>query len=273
MKKAIGFLGGQFGDAITTIAAQKIFCEDNPDYQFTFALAKKYAGIMPLFYNQPHIHDYHLWEGYDNFPQQKDIAYLEEQQFDIVFNPMQNVGDERWMNRIHQVQLCCERYGLRIPSSGKINLQRYFEPDYEYRNCVGLSLFPNNGEGIKNLKRDVAQELTKTLVKKGYRVIQLGDAREPTLVGAKKVIASYFDSVKALCACKFLVTGDTGLSWVAAAYDIPVAGFYAYGYHCATTSINWQPVNAKAIYQERYDAKEFTIEDINSQIESLESLL
>lgn len=263
-KKAIGFLGGQFGDAITTIAAQKIFCEDFPDYDFTFALSEKYAGIMPLFEHQPHIKTRHLWQGYDGlWPTEKDKTFLKDSHYDIVFNPMQGVGDGNWMNRIHQVELCCERYGLRRPQTPKVSLHRFFEKNESYKGCVAVSLFPNGGDGLKNLGAGKVQEVCDFLIKLGHKVIQIGGAMEPDIQGAHKLNLSYFESVKVMCSCDFLVTGDTGMSWVASAYDIPVVGCYAYGYHSgAASSKNWQPINPRAIYLERYDAKDIPIQEI-----------
>jgi len=251
-KKAIGFLGGQFGDILTTIGAQRVFSEDFPEYDFTLAVSRKYSEILALFKDQKYIKDLHTWEGYDSsWPTENDINFLKEKKYDMVFNPMQGVGDANWFNKTHQVSLCCERYGLRLPDTNEIFLNKNFKENLEYKNSICLSVFPNEGIGIKALTLSRAQNLAKILKSKGHRVLQLCGRNDPKIDGAEIVQKSFVEVSEILCCCKLLITGDTSISWIASAYKVPTVGLYAYGYHAgAKTSKNWQPINPNAIYLE-----------------------
>ena len=268
MKKAIGFLGGQFGDAITTIAAQKIFLEHNPDFEFTFALSKKYEEIIPLFLNQPHIKNVHLWEGYDSYwPTTNDLEFINNQKFDIVFNPMQGVIHD-WFKSMHQVSLCCARYGLKIPKTNEVSLHKYFEPNENYKNYVAVSYFANNGQGIKNISIQKINIINNFIKNMGYKIVHLGGCNEPIIDHAINPKLSLFESVRILCSCKLLITTDTAMSWIASAYKIPTIGIYSYAYHPgATTSINWQPVNPNAFYLDSDAAENVSLNDILENIE------
>ena len=65
-----------------------------------------------------------------------------------------------------------------------------------------------------------------------------------------------------------LITGDTGMSWVASAFNQNVIGLYAKKYNFnASTSANWQPTNSKAIYLERDNVNEIPIAEIINAID------
>lgn len=271
MKKAIGFLGGQFGDIITTIGAQKVFSEDYPEYELTLGISRKYADIAPLFYNQRYIKDIHIWEGYDNaWPTENDKKFIETNKYDIIFNPMQGVGDHNWYNRIHQVALCCERYGLRLPDTNEVFLNKNFNVLNEYKNSICLSIFPNNGIGLKSPSLDKAQNLINSINKFGFQVIQLRGPSDPRLNNVKIIETSLFEAVKIMTSCKLLVTGDTSMSWIASAYKVPTLGMYAYKYHLGShTSKNWQPVNPNAKYIEADILENISNEEVISILEKM----
>ena len=252
MKKAIGFLGGQFGDIITTIGAQKVFSEDYPEYELTLGISRKYADIAPLFYNQKYIKDVHIWEGYDNaWPTENDKKFIEINKYDIVFNPMQGVGDLNWYNKIHQVSLCCQRYGFRLPESDKVSLINHLDVLDEYKNYICLSIFPNNGEGIKSFSINKAQNLVDSIKKMGFKILQLCGPKDPILKEVEAIRKPFTEAVQIMNSCKLLITGDTSMSWVSSAYNTLTLGVYAYAYHGgALTSKNWQPVNTNAKYLE-----------------------
>lgn len=88
MINACGFLAGQFGDLVIQTAVVQAFKEQYPDSQLTFACAEKYRDIMPLFYHNKNIDDYHIWEGYDEWPTINDEEYIKFRNFNLVFNPM-----------------------------------------------------------------------------------------------------------------------------------------------------------------------------------------
>jgi len=269
MKKAIGFLGGQYGDAITTIAAQNIFAENYPDFDFTFALSKKYEAIMPLFLNQKQIKNIHLWDGYDSYwPTNNDINYIKENNFDIVFNPMQGVIPN-WFETMHQVSLCCARYKLPLPKTDEVTLNRYFEPNNNFKNYIAISPFANNGHGLKALSLERINVITNFLYKKGYKIVHLGSERENTIDNTINPKFNLFESVKILCACKLLITTDTAMSWIASAYKIPTLGLYAYGYHQTNTSKNWQPIQPNAKYLESYSVNDINMDIILKNIEGI----
>lgn len=271
MKKAIGFLGGQFGDIITTIGAQKVFNEDYPEYDFTLAISEKYAEIAPLFYNQKYIKDIHIWEGYDHtWPTQNDKKFIDTNKYELIFNPMQGVGDPHWYHRIHQVSLCCERYGLRLPNTNEVSLDKNFDQLNEYKNSICLSIFPNNGTGLKSPSLNKAQDLIDSINKFGFQVIQLCGPSDPKLDNVKIIETSLFEAVKIMASCKLLITGDTSMSWIASAYKIPTLGIYAYKYHLGSyTSKNWQPINPNAKYIEADIVENIPNDQIISILETM----
>lgn len=268
--KAIGFLGGQFGDSIISIGLQKVFTQLHPEVEFTFALSKKYSAILPLFNEQSHIKSIHAWEGYDNlWPTQTDREFINEQRFDYLFNPMQAHRDNTWYLRRHQVAEVCHMYGFPEPETNEVTLNRYFTP-YNRRDTVALALFPNNGQGVKSMNVERANFIANYLHKQGIKTIQLGTSAEPKIENCPRLDTPYFDSVRHLTGCRFVIAGDTGLSWVASAYKIPILGLYAYGYyHGVETSKNWQPVNPNAEYLEGRSINDIPLEHIAAKIDTL----
>jgi len=251
-KKAIGFLGGQLGDQIICLGAVKVLAEDYPDTDFTMAMSEKFSAIAPLFENQPYIKDIHIWQGYDAaWPTENDKKFIIDNKYDLVFNPMDNNQHPRWFQTMHQVSSTCQRYGLRLPDTNEVFLKKNFKLLPMYKNHIALSVFANNGEGVKSLSVGRAQELVDNLKSMGHKVLQLHGPKDPVLKNLEVISKSFVKAAQVLHSCKLLVTGDTAMSWVASAYKIPTLGLYAYSYHPnATTSVNWQPINPNAKYLE-----------------------
>ncbi len=269
--KICGFMGGQFGDAIIAQGAVSSIRKLYPDCNFTFALSKKYGGILPLFENQPNIQRTHIWEGYDReWPTEKDTDFLKQEKFDILFHPMAYHKDNLWYLNHHQVTECCNMYNLPAPETNEITLVPSLTPCEVFKNYVGLSLFPNNGKGIKSLSLDKAEIITEFINKKNNcDTVQLAGPDDPFIRSSGHYYkAPYMECVRALLACKLLITGDTGMCWIASALKIPVVGLFATAYYpYAQTSINWQPVNPKAIYLEGRTVDDIPMSSILSVIE------
>ena len=87
-KKVCIGIRGQFGDIIMQEPGLRKFIQDNPDTKIVLAVSEKYKDILPLFYNyHKNIIEFKAFEGYDKWPTEKDLNYIEEQNFDALFPP------------------------------------------------------------------------------------------------------------------------------------------------------------------------------------------
>jgi len=269
--KAIGLTAGQAGDAIIAQGAISSFKKLYPESHFTFALAKKFAHILPLFEGQKNIDAIHTWEGYDElWPTPNDIEFIKKENFDLVFNGMARHKDELWYLKRHQVEEVCHMFDLPPPVTNKIDLVQNFERFKAFEGWVGLTLFPNFGVGPKSLDVYKANQIAAFLTSKYEDVVQLGHESEQRIGPANiRLNGEFMDAVAALASCKLIVTGDTCFSWIASALNIPVVGLYATSYYpYAENSLNWQPVNPNAIYLEGRTVNDIPMEKILEAIES-----
>ena len=272
MKRAIGFLGGQYGDIVTTIAAQKIFKEDFPNYKLTLAASFKFKEILPIFKGQDFVNDIHIWQGYDeSWPTDADLRFIKDNEYKIIFNPMQGVGDGLWFNRIHQVSLCCERYGLRLPESNQVSLQKKFLENSDYKNTIFLSVFPNNGQGVKAMSMKNAISLTDILKKEQNKVYQISGPHDPQIPNVDRVIkVSFLEILPIIANCKLLITGDTSICWIASTLEVKTLGLFARGCHPnSINSKNWQPINPNAIYLEADNVNNINLDKIVTEVKNL----
>lgn len=75
---------------------------------------------------------------------------------------------------------------------------------------------------------DKFNELSQMLLEKGYNVVQLGHKNDKPILGANKIELSLLEIMQYLKAkqCKVFVGLDSGLSYVASAFNVPTIALY-----------------------------------------------
>lgn len=250
--RAIGFQQGQFGDAVVSTVPARAFKQRNPGSTLTLGLNQRYADMAPLFAHSD-FDDIHVYEAYDGWPSKRDNDYLVKSGYDHVFDAMPKRpgnSEANWWKWESQAENACSIYGLPYPIDGlQCKLTKWFDvPDYSGYiafNYIGAFYagYPNS----KSYTPDQAQGIVKLIRKMGYKVIILGDPKEPGLEDAEKRELSYFDSVKTLLGCRAFVGIDSGLTWLASAYSFPTLASYGSEYYGDRVSAI-QPVNPNARY-------------------------
>ena len=267
MKKVYFGINGQFGDVILQEPALRSFISDNPETKIVLGCHSKYFPALQLFNNyHENIIELKSWEGYNNWPTESDQQYINEQSFDHMFNPMPQHTKKDWAATLHQTEESGLMQGISIKDT-QIRLPKP-EQIVKHDKTVAIALFPNwpNG-GIKSFSFESVSNIVKVINKMGFKTIHLNGPNEPDIPNARKINGSYVDSIRNLLGTDLLVTCDTGMSWVASAFQHPTVGFYAWGYNpVAGTSKNWQPTNPNAEYLEAYSVREMKKKDIISVI-------
>lgn len=271
-KTAIGFHAGQFGDLLMNTVSARAFKIQYPDWKLTFAVGKPYEEILPLFQENPDIDDFHVWSGYEPWPSEEDQKFLNERNYGYIFNPFPRHKREDWFNHVrNQTEEACLMNGLIPPEDLSIKLIKWWRTDaLEYKNCVALALFPSYGKDYKSQNMDRAAAIAKYIRSKGYTPIQIGKyGSEPMILGAEQCNQKYFRAIHVLLSCKFLITGDTGLSWAASGYKFPTLGLYGYseGYYGLKSPKVYQPINPNAVYLESKNPNDIPLETIYEQID------
>lgn len=262
MIKACGFLAGQFGDLVIQTVACRAFKEQYPDSHLTFAIARKYSAILPLFLHNKYIDDIHIFDGYDDWPNAVDKEYLDFKKFDIVFNAMAPHTRQDWYNYFHYAAEACLRQGLKPPQDLSYYLEPWFEP-YKEDNIVTLSLFPSKGTQLdKTMPMDECEKLCIALKSKGLKPIQLGGKFEVKLANAESPDFSFLEAAKMLRCSKAHITADTAFSSIAAGYQHPCVGFYGLNYPNMKDCFSHLPVNRNAIYLKNKPVQTVTHEEI-----------
>lgn len=257
--KAIGFNQGQIGDLAMNLIACRAFKLKNPNSHLTFGINKKYQSVSPIFNHNPLIDSIHIWENYDNWPSENDRKYLENNKYDIVFNPMPKHKNELWYLYRHHTEAICQMHDLEPPEDLQIDLTRWFDLDSKYKNCVALTCFSSAG-AIRDIPESVANNIIEYIHSLGLETIQLGLSSHPRLKTTYPPVGGdIFEDVKIAASCKFLVTTDTGMNWIMSGYKSKVLGLYSRrSYPLNAPLQNRTPVNPNAIY-----LQEDLIEDIN----------
>ena len=267
MNKVYFGINGQFGDIVMQEPALRKFINDNPETKIVLGCHNKYFPALQLFNNyHDNIIEFKSWEGYNDWPTEADQKYIDEQGFDHMFETMPKHPTVDWAKDTHQTKEAGLMQGIEITDT-QINLPRP-EGIIQHEKTVAISLFPNWPHGgIKAFPYDWVCNIVKVINKMDFQVIHLNGPNEPDVPNAKKVNGTYLDSVRNLLGTDLLVTCDTGMSWVASAYQHPTVGFYAWGYNpIAGTSKNWQPTNPNANYIEAQTATMITRADIIKSI-------
>jgi len=266
-------IGGQYGDVMMGEPSLRRLIKMNPDAEFVIGTSHKYGDILPLFYDyHPQVIDYKIWDAYRVRPEEfsdADRGYVDKMKFDKMYSDVKLHTSPTWMFERHQVEEMGLMLGVEVDSLD-ICLKR---PDVVPKNkTVSISLFPNNKNKkcIKAIGLGRIQEIVLFICSLGYEVIHLNGPEEPDIEGATKINVPYNDAVKEMLSTDLLIAGDTGMAWVASAYNHPVVGLYAVGYwgksSGCTTSKNWQAINNKAIYLESWAAKDIPLNDIYNAI-------
>lgn len=269
--RAIGFTQGQLGDLIISTVAARSFKENVQNSTLTLGINKKYSETAPLFANHPHFDNIHFYDGYDNWPTEIDINYLKSENYDIIFPamPKRGTNESSWWKTEHQCQNICSLYGLPHPRDGyQCHLTKWFDiPDYSNYiafNYIGAFYagYPNN----KSYSPEQAQQIVNLIRKIGYKVIILGDPKEPRLENAEKKNLSYFESVKTMLGCKALIGVDSGLTWVASAYSHPVLASYSNEYYGKEFISSIQPINPNARYLDEKLISQISVDKIEQEL-------
>jgi len=271
MKRAIGFNLGLRGDLIMNTVAARSFKQQNPGWHFTLGVGPQFADMEPLFREHPHIDAFHAYDSYDNWPNEKDQEYLRASWYNSVFHGMPQHSHPRWHDYVHQAEETCWMNGLPPPKDGlQCHLNKWFDvPDYSgyiALNYIGAFYagYPNN----KSYSPLCARELVKLIKAKGYKVIVLGDPKEPPLEGTERKGLSYFESVRTMLGCRALVGIDSGLTWVASAYSHPTVAGYASEYYGNRVSAI-QPINPQANYVSAPRIEDISVDAVAQALQNI----
>lgn len=258
---------GQRGDLIMNTVVARAIKEKFPSSHFSLGINKRYGDMKELFYLHPYIDSITVWDGYDNWPTQNDINCTKK--FDIVLHPMpRHPNDHCWYNLINrQTEASCIMNGFVPPKDLSCYLNRYFNLDGKYKDCVCIS--PFTAWDKKNISNKKWQEIIDYITNKGYNVIQIGDRNEFKFKNTEKINCSYFESVKVMLSCRFLITLDGGMNWVSSAYQHKTLGLMGLHYDNLKSSELYQPINKNARYLESNTAENIDNKIIFNQMDLL----
>jgi ADP-heptose:LPS heptosyltransferase len=270
--RVIGWNLGQRGDIIMNTVVARGFKKEFPDSHLTLGIYKEYADMENLFKNHPYINDVHIYDSYHEWPNAKDREYLKQEKFDRVYNGMPQHSTHDWYNRCKsQTEEACLMNGVKPPENLQCILTKWFENNKNYTNFICIA--PFSSCEAKDLSLQKANEITQIVKDLGFNVLQLSSPTQPKLNNVVFDYTDYFNSVVNMLSCKLLITINTGMSWVASAYNHKTLGLYGlddWGYHGLTSSKIYEPINSNAIYLRNHHPN-----DINSEVikENLVKLL
>lgn len=263
MIKAIGFLGGQFGDAVMSTVACRAFKENYPNSHLTFALSDKYKNILPLFYHNKYIDSYYIWEEFDQWPSERDREFLLNNKYNIIYTPTPGHIDLDWYNKRHYCSETCLMHGLNPPKDLSCYLNPWFKKDSKYKNYIAISAFPSKSTQLnKTLSLEYWNDIVYFLNNLGYKCIQLGGKFDLEIKGAEKPDLSFIEAAQILYSSKLHITCDTSWAWIGSAYQCNTIGIYGYNYQDQNNIYNHLPINSNAKYITDVDIKNITLEKI-----------
>ena len=266
--KAIGFNQGQYGDLCMCTVAARAFKETYENSHLTIGINKKYESLKYIFINNDYIDDIHIWDQYDGWPSLKDEEYLSKVSFDKVYNPMEKHTEELWYLNRHQTEELCLMHGLNPPKDLRVNLKKYFEVKRN-TNYIAVNLSAETRAEQKTPSLEHSKKIISLLIKLGYQPVQIGLPNQEQ-IAEKRFIGSFFETIKFVLSCDFLLSVDSAMSWIASGYEFPTIGLYSSKYYpMAYSSKNWQPVNRNAIYIEEDLIDNIKIEKIESAINNI----
>lgn len=273
MKTAIGFLGGQFGDCILQEPTIRAFLEQNPHFNLILACNQKYADVLSFYRGYSNrVIGFHAYEGYDDaWPTERDKDFIHHNHIDVVLNAMSAHKDPNWPLLRHQTIECGDMFDIKVTNPQiQLPMPKNIPDNKKY---IAISLFPNNGEGVKTFSLEKVNAIISYCKMKGYEVLQLNGPQEPILEGTTQTNTDFYTAGVAMLGCKMLITGDSAMSWLASAFNMPTVGLYSLAYYpFCSSSRNWNPLNKNAIYLEDYLAENISNELIYQQIDKTLSL-
>lgn len=228
--KILGLLHGQFGDQLIAVPSIRKIKELYPNSEFTLNINKKYSDISSLFYNQDFVDYIYYSDEYENFPGKRDLEYINNKKFDIVFNPMSNHKQDLWFLHRHQTQEVAHMFGIPEPKDMKISLNRWFNT-IDLDNTIAFSVFGGNNSSNKSLKLEKVNDIASLLQKSGFKTVHLGGWNEPDIINTPKTLTNWLDTVRIMLGCKLLITVDTACCWIASAYNHPTLAMYNNSYY------------------------------------------
>jgi ADP-heptose:LPS heptosyltransferase len=268
--RAIGFHLGLRGDLIMNTIPARSFKQLYPNSHLVLGVGPQFADMMPLFYQHEYFDNFHVYESYDGWPNANDIKYLDNERYDIVFNGKPEHKDD-WFNHRHQYAEAANMHGLPIPVDINPPLTRWFntpklDKTIAFAPFAGYVHNKNNDKMLSQYKAEVIVKFIKQL---GYEVLFLGGPDEPEVPGVIRKNLSYFDSVKAMLGCKFLIHTDTGIGHVAGAYNFPRLGLYGHRYYGIDKVQNIIPLNRNSINLHESNVNDIPDELIFQKIEEM----
>ncbi len=269
MIRIVGTNQGQRGDLIMGTVVARAIKEKFPDSHFTLGINKQYEDMSPLFLNHPYIDNIHIWQTYDGWPNSGDINWLQILKPDILLHPMpQHPNSHCWYKLVnHQTESSCIMNGLVPPKDLQCYLNKYFELNNKYKNYICIA--PFTAWDKKNISNEKWQWIISYLTFHGNPVIQLGNSNEFKFRNTQQPELSYFDSVKLMLSCKFLICLDGGMNWVASAYNHPTLGLMGLHYDGLESSKLYQPINQNGHYLESDRAENIPNELIFKKIDEM----
>jgi len=271
-KKVCIGMGGQYGDVIMQEPGLREFIKNNPDTKIILAICDKYKEVLPLFYDyHENIIDYKIWEGYDDWPAESDIKYINSQNFDAMF-PCEKPEHEQldWPKYRHITTETALMLGL---SASTTNIQLNMPPGVvKEPKTVALHLFSSKWpSGARSLNVEKQTAIVDHVTSKGYKVYQISAPHQPHIKNTTFVKGTYFESCKKMLSTELLISCDSGMLFVASAYDHPTIGLMSIAYHPIANTLgttkNWQPVNPNAVYLEHMLAAQLPIDKIIAEID------
>ena len=270
-KKVCFGIRGQHGDIIMQEPALRRFIEDNPDTKIVLGAYKQYASILPLFEDyHKNIIGFKAFDGYNDWPTEADQQYIKEEGFDAIFPngiPIHQQAD--WAKHRHITTETGLIMGLGS-SETKINLKIPKSVVKEEKSaCIHLfsSKWPGGTRSVSVGKQGV---IVKHLLKKGYKVYQISAPHQPHIKGTIFSEGTYYDACIRMLSADFLISCDSGMPFVASAYDHPTLGLFSSAYNpLVGTTKNWQPVNPNAVYLEAPLAEHLSIYTICEEIDKM----
>ena len=250
MNYYIGFNQGQYGDLFISLTAARVLKLINPTCKLIFGINKKYKDVSKIFRLSDDIDDIVIWDGYDNWPTQKDKFLIEELKLKYgkvdIFNPMPQHVIADWYNYWHQTEEFCIMHKLPRPPKDlqdfKLNTLRVNQGNY-----ICIAPFTSFGSS-KNLTKDIIEKTKEFCKDNCLDLIQLGGPDDPSIEGVEKFKGNYYDSIIKMLGSKALISADTGMVWAASAFSHPTLAFYATSfYRNAQTTKNWTPLNHNQI--------------------------
>lgn len=269
MIKAIGFLYGWHGDALMAQALCRTFKQQNKDSHLTFAVNKKYQRVLPLLFQNPYIDGFHIWDGSDDFPTQVDSQFIQENNFDIVFNPKAQHKNNSWYLNNHYIDEMHEMFDFSKPENKQIELTRYFESLPSYSNYIALSLVASGNQLSKTISFEKIRELIVKIRALGLTPIRIDSRSEyDSQIGIPASQLSIFDATVLMLSTKMLITVDTLWAWASSGYSFPTIGLYAPNYPNMPIDrvCSHMPVNTSSTYLVGNTVNDISVDQIIEEI-------